>query len=132
MLFSIIWHIQGVGKYCPMRRYKKVILSNRGNPKKRIVFRLIDYLEFFFRMIGNLLDHLFSFYKNDCPFIWYKGCSEKMRFFSKNFHYFATSPSIALGCYWLHRNWPNWPANRGTCTLLLRWELCKLLRAIHM
>ena len=40
--------------------------------------------------------------------------------FSRNFHYFATSPSQALGCYWLYRNGP---ANRSDCTLALGWEL---------
>ena len=35
-------------------------------------------------------------------------------FFSKNFHYFVTSPSSALGCDWLYRKWP---ANKSNCTL---------------
>ena len=31
------------------------------------------------------------------------GCSSNIVFFSKNFHYLATSPSPALGCYWLYK-----------------------------
>ena len=41
-------------------------------------------------------------------------------FFSKNSRKFATSPSPALGCYWLYKKWP---ANRSDCTLAMRWEL---------
>ena len=38
-----------------------------------------------------------------------------------NFHYFDISPSQALwAATWLYRNWPNWPANRSDCTLVLR------------
>ena len=35
--------------------------------------------------------------------------------FSKNFQYFVTSPSPALGCYWLYGKWP---ANRSECTII--------------
>ena len=41
-------------------------------------------------------------------------------FFSKNSRKFATSPSPALGCYWLYKKLP---ANRSDCTIALRWEL---------
>ena len=34
--------------------------------------------------------------------------------FFENAKYFATSPSPALGCYWLYRKWP---ANKSDCTL---------------
>ena len=38
-------------------------------------------------------------------------------FLSKNSRKFATSPSPALGCYWLYKKLP---ANRSDCTLALR------------
>ena len=34
--------------------------------------------------------------------------------FSKNFHYLATSPSPALGFYWLYKKWS---ANKSDCSL---------------
>ena len=37
--------------------------------------------------------------------------------FSKNSRKFATSPSPALGCYWLYKKLP---ANRSDCTIALR------------
>ena len=33
------------------------------------------------------------------------GCSLNIVFFSKNFQNFGTSPSPALGCYWLYKKW---------------------------
>ena len=48
------------------------------------------------------------------------GCSLNIEFFSKNSRKFATSPSPALGCYWLYKKLP---ANRSDCTLALRREL---------
>ena len=47
--------------------------------------------------------------------------------FSKNSQKFATSPSPALGCYWLYKKLP---ANNSDCTLALRWELWRSLTAI--
>ena len=47
-------------------------------------------------------------------------------FFSKNFQYFAFSPSPALGCYWLDRKWP---ANRSDCTLRFQIRWVALLQA---
>ena len=41
-------------------------------------------------------------------------------FSSKNSGKFATSPSPALGCYWLYKKWR---ANRRDCTPALRREL---------
>ena len=38
-----------------------------------------------------------------------KRTKENCGFFFKNFHYFASFPSQALGCHWLYRNLP---ANR--------------------
>ena len=48
-------------------------------------------------------------------------------FFSKNSRKFATSPSPALGCYWLYKKLP---ANKSDCTLVLRWELWRSLSAM--
>ena len=48
------------------------------------------------------------------------GCSSNIVFFSENPRKFATSPSPALGCYWLYKKFP---ANRSDCTLALPWEL---------
>ena len=48
-------------------------------------------------------------------------------FFFKNSRKFATSPSPALGCYWLYKKLP---ANRSDCTLALRWELWRSLTAM--
>ena len=45
------------------------------------------------------------------------GCSSNIVFFPKNSRKFATSPSPALGCYWLYKKLP---ANRSDCTLALR------------
>ena len=47
--------------------------------------------------------------------------------FSKNSRKFATSPSPALGCYWLYKKLP---ANRSDCTLALHWELWRSLTAM--
>ena len=46
--------------------------------------------------------------------------------FSKNFQYFATSPSQGPGCYWLYRKWP---ANKGDCTLSSQIRRVDLLQA---
>ena len=53
-------------------------------------------------------------------------CSLNIVFFSKNFQYFAFSPSPALGCYWLERKWP---ANRRDCTLRFQIRCVALLQA---
>ena len=45
------------------------------------------------------------------------GCSLNIVLFYKNSRKFATSPSPALGCYWLYKKSP---ANRSDCTLALR------------
>ena len=37
------------------------------------------------------------------------------------------SPSLALGCYWLHKKLP---ANGSDCTLSLRWELWRSLTSM--
>ena len=43
----------------------------------------------------------------------YKECLLNILFFP-SFHYFGTSPSPSLCCYWLFRKWP---ANKSDCTL---------------
>ena len=45
------------------------------------------------------------------------GCSLNIVFFCQDFLKFATSPSPALGCYWLYKKLP---ANRSDCALALR------------
>ena len=46
---------------------------------------------------------------------------------SKNSRKFATSPSPALGCYWLYKKLP---AIRSDCTLALHYELWRSLTAM--
>jgi len=55
------------------------------------------------------------------------GCSLNIVFFPKNSRKFATSPSPALGCYWLYKKLP---ANWSDCTLALRWELWRSFTAM--
>ena len=54
----------------------------------------------------------------------FTGCSSIIVYFSKNSRKFATSPSPALGCYWLYKKLT---ANR---TLALFWELWRSLTAM--
>ena len=54
-------------------------------------------------------------------------CSLNIVFISKNCRKFATTPSPALGCYWLYKILP---ANRSDWSLALRWELWRSLTAM--
>ena len=53
------------------------------------------------------------------------GCSINIFFFPRILQKFATSPSLALGCYWLYKKLP---ANRSDCTLAFRWKLWRSQR----
>ena len=92
--------------------------GKRDKSQKRQCYSFIHIIHY----LLPIFSQIFAF-----KLLAYTGRSLNIVFFSKNSRKFATSPSPALGCYWLYKKLPS---NRSDCTLALRWELWRSLTAM--